>query len=297
MGPGHDITEKIAAAQIGGSQNPVWRRAKILGTTYVCGVLVVSTVLWLSGTPVVGGIVWFSAFVVPLCAMAVWLEFYTAHRVRSREMVLADGVLTATFGDDEEEAELARCCWFRGKLSDDDRVMAGSADALIVVMPTGRQFALGLDDEIRQSWIDAFASYGSREVLRSEGGLGMLVSLAMIIVFLVSAFGSLRICEAALEVPRIQGSVLGSALVVYLGLVVPWICAVLPAAMIPGWRRFTKRENSAYRVSACIYAINAGAPCAFFATANAVATVVVSAILWLTLRKLADLFFPISPFV
>lgn len=164
-----------------------------------------------------------------------------------RSVAFVDGAVVVRDPSSRQSYSLRQCCWFDGWSSDDRRNwFAGERrPCLLIVLPTGRQVACGLEPETRARWAQILQDSTCRRVWRRDGLPGF--------VYLGLSF-----------LGAVTGALIGGwgAWAVTIGLAgwlgpLPWLSAMIPACAgtgfglgcllrfaIPGWYYRTAEDRS-----------------------------------------------------
>lgn len=224
---------------------PVWGAMAIFvaGATLIAGVLIALQV------SVLTGLVLYACFAGPLCLAAILSRIRQVSQASDRTVSLKNGDVTVTTSRGAESHPLEACCWFRGKATDDSdfSYQPIRRKAIVIVFPTGRTVACGLDDVYYARWLDALRSSQCRRVLRQEGLFGTLIGLLALAGLFVGGFVGWHLGGALQDMllPQLANNQFGNVIPAVLAIVLAWTLAVSPW-VIPGWRRRTKLERDQF---------------------------------------------------
>jgi hypothetical protein len=226
---------------------------RTLVITFVLGVLFAASVSVMTELPVLVGTGIFSVITLPILVAAGSSRINQTSEMAHRSVSLNNGCFTAVISGESESHPLTACCWFRGKARDDTQlgsyapVGRACRSVMIIVFPSGRKVACGADDFFYALWLSALRSAGCRHVLRQEGLLGVLFFLMSVLGLVGGGFlgwhlGSL-VRDAVL--PQLVNNPMSNLLPAVLAICLAWGCGVTPW-LIPGWRRYTEKEDQAF---------------------------------------------------
>lgn len=212
----------------------------------VGGLLVVGLAL-AYGEGLLLGLVVYALIAGPLCIAAIVSRKRQTDQAVERTITLEAGVVTLTTPARTEAWPIEECCWFRGKATDDESLsyQRVRSKAIVLVFPTGRTLACGLNEPAYCEWLEAVRASGARRVLRQEGWLGLLVGVLSIAGLVGGLTFGWRLGGAVQRavIPQAANNALANLVPAATAIVLAWSLAVSPL-LIPGWRRYTERERS-----------------------------------------------------
>jgi hypothetical protein len=230
--------------------------------------------------PILTGLGIYAFMAVPICLAAILSRVRQLSQATERTVLLKDGVVTVTASTGTESHPLGECCWFRGRATDDSDLSYQPIrrKALVIVFPTGRTVACGLDDSFHSRWLDALRSNRCRQVLRQEGALGMLFGMLVILGLLGGGFLGWRLGGALQDmlVPQAANNQFANLIPAVLAILLAWVFATLPW-FIPGWRRRTTLERQQFVRSAILFPVKVAIPAGAVLGGNLLAGIVLAA--------------------
>ena len=261
MQPAEDILETYRPQTATGRGHvrfvPVWGAM----TVFVAGAALLAGTSMALQAPVLGGLILYACFAGPLCLAAILSRVRQLSQASDRTVSLKDGDLTVTTSRGSESHPLTACCWFRGQVTDepDFSYHPIRRKAIIIVFPTGREVACGLDDAFYARWLNALRSSQCRQVLRQEGALGSLIGLLAITGLFLGGFLGWRLGRALQDMlfPQLANNQFSNIIPAVLAIVLAWALAISPW-FIPGWRRHTTSERQQF-IQSLFLTIVAGA--------------------------------------
>ncbi|MHB8865467.1 MAG: hypothetical protein ACYC6N_24060 [Pirellulaceae bacterium] len=207
-------------------------------------------------------------FVVSVAVVSAILfcAFYTSRYKKEdlpRTISVQDNMVTVETLQTREAFSLTECCWFPGNLSDDD-TLAGSlakGPAVILVAPSGAQFACGLDEQQRQVWRMFFEVAGLRRVMRTGFVEGCLLPLVRIAAAIGAGIGGWYLAAKAIPVLQpVIGAAVAEKLPALAATLTAWAALLGLYLVVPGWYRGTAIEKIVvYRFSVLLPVVVLGA--------------------------------------
>ena len=204
----------------------------------------------------------------PICFAALLSRVIQVSEAIERTVSLNDGNVTVIRSNKTESYPLNQCCWFRGKTTDDLHLAHQSIrkNVLVIVLPTGRTIACGLDDSFYSRWLAVLTASQCRRVLRQEGPLGVLFFALVILGLAAGGFVGWHLGEwlEQILVPQAINKQMANLISTAVSICLAWLIAISPW-FIPGWRRYTDRERQYFvRLAIVIPVIMAILAGAFF---------------------------------
>ncbi|HEV3340633.1 MAG TPA: hypothetical protein VG125_09755 [Pirellulales bacterium] len=220
--------------------------ARAATTIFAGGGAALAVVCLLLDLPIVLGLASYLFLGLPFLLACLLSRAAQKRQWQERTVSLAGGVVRFASGAEAEACLLERCCWFRGKATDDPVLSHQDIrqKAILLVFPSGRTVACGLTPPFDSQWLDAFRCHGCRQVLRQQGLIGWLVAALIIGGFIGGAWLGRDVGAALRDAffPAPQNNPFGDFLPDALFILGAWAGAIVPM-FIPGWLRHTKSER------------------------------------------------------
>lgn len=142
---------------------PVWGAM----TVFVAGAALIAGMSVALCAPMLTGLVIYACFAGPICLAAILSRIRQVSQASDRTVSLKGGDVTVTTSRGSESHPLEACCWFRGKVTDepDFSYQPIRRKAIVIVFPTGRTVACGLDEEF-------YIILGNRAAHEAQFGVG-----------------------------------------------------------------------------------------------------------------------------
>jgi len=244
----------------------------------VTGAVLVAGISAALQAPILTGLGIYAFMAVPICLAAIFSRVRQLSQATERTVLLKDGAVTVTTSTGAESHPLGECCWFRGRATDDSDLSYQPIRrrVLVIVFPTGRTVACGLDGSFYSQWLDALRSNRCRQVLRQEGALGMLFGVLIILGLLGGGFIGWRLGGALQNIlPQAANNQFANLIPATLAILLAWVLAILPW-FIPGWRRRTTLERQQFVRSAILFPVKVAIPAGAVLGGNLLAGIVLA---------------------
>ncbi|NQT13260.1 MAG: hypothetical protein HQ582_10960 [Planctomycetes bacterium] len=237
--------------------------ARVAITVFIAGAVLITPVSIAFRAPILTGLGLYAFIAGPICLAAILSRIRQVSQVAERTILLDNGNITVRTSTETESYPVGTCCWFRGKATDDSHLSYQPIrrKVIVIVFPTGRTVACGLDDSFYSRWLNAVRSNQCRRVLRQEGALGMLFFMLVIIGLIAGGFIGWRLGGElqSVLIPQPANNQFANLIPAVFAILLAWLFAISPW-FIPGWRRHTTRERQQFTRSAILFPVKLAIP-------------------------------------
>jgi hypothetical protein len=252
---------------------------RVAVTALVAGAMLIAGISAALQAPILTGLGSYAFMAVPICLAAILSRVRQLSQATERTVLLKDGVVTVTTSSGTDSHPLGECCWFRGRATDDSDLSYQPIrrKVVVIVFPTGRTVACGLNDPLYSQWLNALRSNRCRQVLRQEGALGVLVDMLVILGLLGGGFIGWRLGGALqnILIPQAANNQFANLIPAMLAILLAWVFAILPW-FIPGWRRRTTLERQRFVRLAVLFPVKVAIPVGAVLGGNLLAGIVLA---------------------
>ena len=287
---GH-ISETYHPEAIAGQGSVRYVSVRVAIAVLVVGAVLIAGISVALQAPILTGLAIYAFMAVPICLAAILSRVRQVSQATERTISLNDGDVTVTTSSGTESHPLARCCWFRGRATDDSDLSYQPVrkTVIVIVFPTGRTVACGLDDCFYSRWFNALRSNQCRQVLRQEGALGMLFFALVILGLIGGGLIGWRLGGELQNIllPQPANNQFANLIPAALAILLAWVFAISPW-FIPGWRRHTTLERQQFTRSAILFPVKVAIPAGAVLGGNLVAGIVLAgafAVLFLVITQ------------
>ncbi len=153
------ISETYHPEATAGEGSVRYLSVRVAITVLVTGAVLIAGISASLQAPILTGLGIYAFMAVPICLAAILSRVRQVSQATERTILLKDGAVTVTTSTGTESHPLGECCWFRGRATDDSDLSYQPIrrKVLVIVFPTGRTVACGLDDPFYSQWLNALA--------------------------------------------------------------------------------------------------------------------------------------------
>ena len=291
MQPAEHILETYQPEAIAGKGTIRYVSAPVAITVLIAGAVLIAGISLALRAPVLTGLGIYAFIAGPICLATLLSRVRQVSQAAERTVLFHDGEVTVSTANDKDSCPLDSCCWFRGKVTDDSHMSYQPirTKAIVIVFPTGRTVACGLDDAFYSRWLNALRSNQCRQVLRQEGALGMLFFMLVILGLVAGGFIGWRLGGALqnMLIPQPANNQIANLIPAALAILLAWVLAILPW-FIPGWCRHTTLERQQFTRATILFPVKVAIPAGAVLGGNLVAGFVLAtafAVLFLVITR------------
>jgi hypothetical protein len=278
--PAEHIFEAYHPQVVTGDGTVRYVSARVAITVFIAGAALIVGISVALRAPMLTGLGIYAFIAGPICLAAILSRIRQVSQASDRTILLNDGDVTVTILTESESHPLDTCCWFRGKATDDSDLSYQPIrrKAIVIVFPTGRTIACGLDDSFYFRWLNALLSSQCRQVLRQEGALGILIGMLTLIGLMAGGFIGWHLGRGLQDmlIPQLANNQFMNLIPAVLAIFLAWAFAIAPW-FIPGWRRHTILERQQFTRSAILFPVKIAIPAGAVLGGNLVSGIVLAA--------------------
>ncbi len=212
---------------------------------YLLLVLSIGVTSWLAGVEQSVALS-FTAGVAVLAGLLLFASTLGYRRTVPRTIAVQDDMLTVSTRQRQESYRFTDCCWYLGKISDDAalRDSLAKGPAVMIVAPSGTQFACGLDAKQRALWQMFCEVAGLRRVMRRNGLAGILLCITGLASPFLAGFGTWMLASAVAPTLQTIVGVWAADLLPRLSVTAAaWAAPICFLCMVPGMYYGTRPER------------------------------------------------------